>query len=93
MRIILNFDKTTSRLSGNPYGKEVYHSQVEDKYTDYSEPLVLVFPDHIKRVAFSFVQGFFTDLVSKIGFEGIANNITIEAGSQKVIDQIINRIE
>ncbi|MGF2154926.1 hypothetical protein [Lactococcus lactis] len=93
MRIILDFDKTTSRLSGNPYGKEVYHSQVEDKYTDYSEPLTLVFPNHIKKVAFSFVQGFFTDLVSKIGYEGIENNIKIEAGDQKIVDEIISRIE
>lgn len=92
MRIILSFDKTTSRLAGNPYGKEVYHSQVEDIYTDYSKPLTIVFPDNIKKVASSFVQGFFTDLVSKIGYEGIEERITIEAGSQKVIDEIIGRM-
>lgn len=92
MRIILNFDKTTSRLAGNPYGKEVYHSQVKDKYIDYSEPLVVVFPDNIKKVASSFVQGFFTELVSKIGYEGIEEKVTIKAGSPKIAEDILGRI-
>ncbi|MDG4984412.1 hypothetical protein OGZ51_09680 [Lactococcus lactis] len=92
MRIILNFDKTTSRLAGNPYGKEVYHSQVEDKYINYSEPLTVVFPDNIKKVASSFVQGFFTVLVSKIGYEGIEEKVTIEAGSPKIAEDILGRI-
>lgn len=92
MEIKLEFDKTTSRLSGNPFGKKVYSEQVEKYYKDYSEQLILVFPDHITKVASSFSQGFFTLLVAEIGYEGINEKVTIKAGSNKVAEEIMRRI-
>lgn len=92
MKVNLIFDKTTSRLAGNPYGKEMYHAQVEDKYKDYSEELIIVFPDNIKKVASSFVQGFFTALVSEIGYEGIAEKVTVKAESDELAKEIMERI-
>lgn len=92
MEIKLEFDKTTSRLSGNPFGKKVYSEQVEKQYKDYTEQLILVFPDHIKNVASSFVQGFFTLLVAEIGYEGINEMVTIKAGNKRIAEKIMERI-
>ena len=77
MEIKLKFENTTTRLAGNPYGKEIYDSQVKGKYEDFSEPLIIVFPDNITKVASSFVQGFFSDLVEKIGFSSVEDRVDI----------------
>ena len=35
-RIELKFDKATTKLAGNPYGRSVFHDQLRDKI-DYSK--------------------------------------------------------
>lgn len=90
--ITLKFDNTMTRLAGNPYGKKIYDEQVKDNYTDYTKKLDIIFPNNIEKIASSFVQGFFSYLVSEIGYEGIDENITIKAGSEELSKLIIKRL-
>ena len=90
--IALVFDKTETGLAGNPYGKSVYKKQVKDRYTDFSKKLEIVFPDNIEQVASSFVQGFFSELVDEIGYEGIEQNVSIKAKDETLADTILKRL-
>lgn len=90
--ITLKFDNTITRLAGNPYGKKIYEDQIKDNYTDYSEKLLITFPNNIEKVASSFVQGFFSYLVSEIGYEGIDENISIKASSEELSKLILKRL-
>ncbi|MGR5537057.1 hypothetical protein, partial [Vibrio mediterranei] len=74
------------------FAKSEYQKQVKEKYTNYSEKLVIVFPDNIEKVASSFVQGFFEDLVNEIGYEGIEKNVTIKAKNDKLAQLIFERL-
>lgn len=91
-QIELKFDKTATGLAGNPFGRKVYEEQVKSKYKDYSEKLMIKFPDNIDKVASSFVQGFFSDLVEEIGYEGIEKNIIIEASNPELSKAIKDRL-
>lgn len=90
--VILKFDNSVTRLAGNPYGKSIYESQVKDSYNDYLEKLTIVFPNNIEKVASSFVQGFFSELVLKIGYEGIEKNVEVKSGSKELSDLILKRL-
>lgn len=90
-RINLNFSNTLDRLAGFPYGKEVYESQVIPKI-DLSDYNTIIFPKSIKKVASSFVQGFFSTLVQEIGYQGIKDKITIEASNQELVNDIMDKL-
>lgn len=81
--IELQFDKATTRLAGNPYGKNVYEEQVKDKI-DYNKRNVIWFPANVEKVASSFVQGFFSEIIEKIGYEGVENTVEIESVNTKM---------
>ena len=66
-KVELVFNKAETRLAGFPYGRDVYMKQVNGK-VDLSGQIEIVFPKQIEKVASSFVQGFFSELVSKIGY-------------------------
>lgn len=85
--ITLSFGKSETRIGGFPHGKEVFDKQVKDKI-DYMGKNVIIFPDQIIKVASSFTQGFFSDIVSKIGYEGIEKKIDIRASSEKLVEDI-----
>jgi hypothetical protein len=86
--IELNFKKSETRLAGNPYGKAVFADQVK-KMMDYSSVNVIIFPAHIEKVASSFVQGFFAEIITKIGFSGFEEVVRIETGNQELKDEIL----
>ena len=65
-RIELKFEKANTRLAGNDYGREIYIAQVKDK-VNYDDIIYIVFPDQIVNIASSFVQGFFEEIVKKVG--------------------------
>lgn len=92
IRVELDFPKTSSGLAGFTYGKNIYQEQVAIKYTDTSETLLLVFPKNIKRVASSFVQGFFSLLIEEIGYEGIKERLKVEDNGSDLEKQILERI-
>ena len=87
-RIQLTFNKADTRIAGNPYGKEVFRQQVKD-IIDYNDVNVIVFPPAIEKVASSFVQGFFSEVIKKIGYSRFSDVIKIEAKDEELANQII----
>lgn len=88
--IELKFDKTITSLAGNPYGRKVFDEQVKDKI-NYMDQCIIIFPDQIVRVASSFVQGFFKDIVANVGLLNFTNQIIIK-GNPRVIKTIKENI-
>ena len=75
-RVTLVFDKTLSNLAGYEFGVKIYKEQVEGKI-DFEKKFEIVFPKEIRMVAASFVQGFFSDIVRKIGLKATEENLVI----------------
>lgn len=86
-KIVLKFDKSTTRLAGNPYGKSVFRKQVSDKI-DYGKINTIIFPDHIEKVASSFTQGLFSEIINEVGYEGFNDVIMIKAKSPELEKRI-----
>lgn len=89
--INLNFPKSETRLAGFPYGEEVYKTQAQNNIS-FEEQITIVFPDQIEKVASSFVQGFFANLVMNIGYKGIERNIIIKTKSEALTTSIRKNI-
>ncbi|MGL5820278.1 MAG: hypothetical protein ACRCYE_01430, partial [Sarcina sp.] len=57
--INLEFDSSLSRLAGNSFGEKIYIDQVMKKINfEKKEKIKIIFPNNIKDIAISFVQGF-----------------------------------
>lgn len=90
--INLNFDKTMSGLAGYEFGESEYKSQLDGKI-DYEQLNVIIFPDNIKKVAISFVQGMFSEILKKINKEEIDKYIEIISIHEKVKEKVIYNIK
>lgn len=89
--IYLRFDKMIVGLAGYDYGKTVYEEQVSNKI-DFSKKIIIVFPDQIQRIASSFIQGFFDEIVKRIGIAGIEKQIEIKSKKKDMKQIILNNI-
>ena len=76
--INLNFSKDLTKLAGNKFGRTTYEQQVKDNI-NLDNYIVFVLPDRITRIASSFVQGFFNDIIKQIGFSGIEEMIEFKS--------------
>ena len=81
--IELIFNKSITRIAGNPYGKQIYNEQVKDK----------VDLNAVNGVSISFVQGLMYEIVEDKGknyfkehFELFSNNPVVNEKLQKSID-------
>lgn len=90
--INLKFDNTISGLAGNEYGVSVYKEQLEDKI-DLKNSNIIIFPDNIKRVAISFIQGMFNEILKKIDKQEIEKYIEIQTSYQELTEKIISNIK
>ncbi|MDO4170323.1 MAG: hypothetical protein Q4D45_10525 [Lachnospiraceae bacterium] len=72
----LEFDKTAIMLAGRDYGISEFEKQIKGK-VDYNQDITLVFPDNIRSLATSFIQGFFLEFKDKLGLEGIEERVTV----------------
>lgn len=90
-KIILELDKSVTRLAGYHLGKDVYEKQVKGK-VDLTQPIILVFPDNIVRLASSFVQGFFGEWTELIGISGIENQIEIDSVNPQIKRDILDNL-
>ncbi len=86
-RIELILDRTVTRLAGYELGKKVFDEQVKD-----DSPITIVFPDNIKKLASSFIQGFFGEIIENIGIVGIEKQVTIVAENDKLPKSIIENL-
>ena len=87
----LVFDKTLTKLAGFPYGEKIFDEQVKDQ-VDFSKTCEIVFPENIESVVISFVNGFFTGIVNKIGLQGIDDNILLKTSSEELTKDIWKKL-
>lgn len=85
--IELKFPLTLTRLTDNPYGRKIFKEQVEAEI-DYNGINTICFPDHIIRASSSFVQGFFSEMVKRLGYDKLQEHIVIRAKNQTLIDSV-----
>lgn len=90
--IELKFDKTISGLAGNDYGYEEYKKQIKDKF-NYDKKNIIIFPEQIKKVAISFVQGMFKDILKEIEKNEIEEYVIIKSSSDQLTKRIWNNIK
>ena len=90
--IELKFDKTISGLAGNDYGYEEYKKQIKDKY-NYDKKNIIIFQEQIKKVAISFVQGMFKDILKEIDKNEIEEYVIIKSSSDQLTKRIWNNIK
>lgn len=90
-RFELVFDKSLTCIAGFEYGEEIFNKQIKEKIS-YSEKIIVVFPDRIVRVASSFVQGLFKEIIDNIGYDGVDQRVTIISRSDRLTEQIRSRI-
>lgn len=91
-RINLEFRKDLTMLAGNSFGRDTYIQQVKG-IIDYSNDCIeIVLPERIDFVASSFNQGFFKDIISKIGIKGIKDKIEVISSIQDINEKIIKNL-
>lgn len=87
----LTFSKSDTSVAGYPFGMKTFNEQVENKI-DYSREITIVFPDNIKMVASSFIQGFFETIVQNIGLRGVEERVKIQSSSERLSERIKRNI-
>ncbi len=91
IKIDLVFNKLLTSLAGNQFGVSEFNNQI--KNVDYESEYTIVFPEQIKYIATSFIQGFFKEFVETIGIVGIEQKITIKSSinnlKQIIIDSLV----
>lgn len=88
----LNFDKSMTCIAGFDYGREIFVNQIQGKIT-YTDSITIIFPERVVKVASSFIQGLFKEIVDNIGYEGVEDRVTIKAGSEKLEEKIRSNIK
>ncbi len=78
--IHLEFDKTLSNLTGNSYGRRVFNEQIGESFVP-GEKITIIFPDNIKNIGSSFIQGFFEKIAESVGISGIEEYVELHAKS------------
>ena len=91
-RIELTFPKDLSKLAGNVFGRNTYLQQVKN-VIDLSKNIAFVFPTEIDRMASSFVQGFFDEIVNEIGISGVEEQIDFESSIPNLKDFVLENLE
>lgn len=91
-RIDLRFDNTITGLAGNPFGVSEYEKQAKKKFK-WDEKNLIVFPDHIKKVGISFIQGFFSEILNEVGKNEIEKYISIKSSSKELTDKIMENLK
>ena len=86
-RFELVFGKAETSLAGYPFGEKTFTEQVSAQI-DYEKHVTIVFPENIKMVASSFIQGFFDEIIKHIGFKSIDEKVTIESASEELSNKI-----
>jgi len=90
--IELKFERTIAGLAGNDYGYEEYKKQIKGKI-DYKKNNTIIFPEQIRKVAISFIQGMFREILERIDKNEIEKYVTIESSSEQLTKKIVSNIK
>lgn len=91
-RIELTFSKSLTKLAGNAFGRQTYEDQVK-KNINLNQPITFVFPERIDRIASSFVQGFFDEIVNELGISGIDSRVSFESSIIDLKNFVLENLE
>ncbi|MFA5470694.1 MAG: hypothetical protein WC219_01420 [Acholeplasmataceae bacterium] len=86
--IELIFSNSIVTLTGNPFGRKIYETQVKEKFR-YNEINEILFPEHIEKVAISFSQGLIHEILGKINKNELEKYIVIKASSDELQQKIL----
>ena len=92
-RFELVFNKELTKLAGNRFGRTTYSSQVKEDIILSNDKITIVIPSRIDRVATSFVQGFFDEIMMQVGLAGIKNKIFFETSIPNFKEFVIANLE
>lgn len=95
MIVELKLKKSLSALAGYSYGEDIYSEQVESELSNMTagDKIIIKIPDHIEYLASSFVQGFFSKLIEKMGFTGIEKYVDIESDNENITkENVISKL-
>lgn len=81
-------DKSVTKLSGNTLGRSIYDEQVKEKI-EFNGKMTFIFPERIDMLGSSFIQGFFYDIVGKIGIQGVEERVEVVAQNIENINNIV----
>lgn len=76
-KIEFTFDNNITVLSGNDFGRDIFESQMKDKF-NMETVNKLVFSNKIEMICSSFVQGLFSDFLDKYTPAEIIERIVID---------------
>ena len=88
----LVFDKSMTCIAGYEYGEEIFKNQIRNNIS-YDKTIIIIFPERIVKIASSFIQGLFKEIIDNIGDEGVENNVIIKTSSEELTKQIRDRIK
>lgn len=90
--VTLEFPGSITYLAGYKYGQDVYAEQILNR-VDLNEQFRLVFPENIKGVAASFVQGLFANIVKQIGLKNTEDRLCVTSSQDDLYSSIIKRLQ
>ena len=90
--IKLVFKNDLTKLAGNAFGKHTYETQVKE-LIDFNNAIIFEFPEQVDRVASSFVQGFFDEIVNEIGVHGVEQQINFVSSISDLKDFVLENLE
>lgn len=85
MDLKLLFNKNRNVLVGNDYGLNIYNKQIKNKI-NFNEHTIIHFPEQIKDISISFVQGFTSEILKEIDKSEFFKYFTI-LGNDKVVEK------
>lgn len=87
----LQFDKSLTKLSGFDLGKDMFDEQIKGKIA-YDTEITFVIPERVDLVASSFIQGFFEEVVNKIGIDGVEKKVNIISSIPNAKEMIVDNL-
>lgn len=88
VEIKLEFDKLLTSLAGNKFGVSEFEKQIKE--VKYENKYKIIFPDRIRYIATSFIQGFFQKFVETIGISGIEEKVEVSSSIENLKQLIID---
>lgn len=69
LKIMLNFPKSMTDLTGNRFGRNIFETQVRPKMDSKKKKVIVELPTAINDVGTSFIQGMYAYLSEEYGNE------------------------
>lgn len=88
LKIILDFPKATTDLTGNRLGRKTFEEQVKPKIDGESKKVIVEFPETINDIGTSFIQGMYAFLSEKYGSDKALDKMTLWSEKQETNTKI-----